>query len=173
MDRKGISPLIATVLLIGFTIVLAAVVIRWGGDFITETTDTTSCESDLAQACATQVQFSIGSPSLDEATDEITLTLTNDADYAIDSFTWVLNLDGSTVNSADIVEGLEAFETKTLETTFVDPDSDEGADYDLVLDVEYDVDVIPLISVEDAVDCDGACGDNRDSTSVIKLAETE
>ena len=31
MKKRGISPLIATVLIIGFTIVLAAVVIQWGG----------------------------------------------------------------------------------------------------------------------------------------------
>ncbi|MBU1246318.1 MAG: archaellin/type IV pilin N-terminal domain-containing protein [Nanoarchaeota archaeon] len=34
MGKRGISPLIATVLLIGFTIVLAALVFRWGDSFL-------------------------------------------------------------------------------------------------------------------------------------------
>ena len=34
MDKRGISPLIATVLIIGFTVALAAVIITWGGRFI-------------------------------------------------------------------------------------------------------------------------------------------
>jgi len=34
MKKRGISPLIATVLLIGFAIVLAAVVFKWGGAFL-------------------------------------------------------------------------------------------------------------------------------------------
>ena len=114
MDKKGISPLIATVLLIGFTIVLAAVVIRWGGDFITDTTDTTACESDLAQACATQVQFSIGNVTLSAQTYIDAITLTNDADYAIDSFTVVVNLGGDSVASGEITSGLNTFETNTF-----------------------------------------------------------
>ncbi len=33
MNEKGVSTLIETVLIIGFTIVLAAVVMTWGGQF--------------------------------------------------------------------------------------------------------------------------------------------
>ena len=47
--KRGISPLIATVLIIGFTIVLAAVVIRWGGDFLTGTTEESLEEGNFAQ----------------------------------------------------------------------------------------------------------------------------
>jgi len=35
MNKKGISPLVATVLIIGFTVALAAVIMVWGQDFIT------------------------------------------------------------------------------------------------------------------------------------------
>ena len=59
-NKKGISPLIATVLLIGFTIVLAALVMRWGGTLFRETTQTTGCESQGRIACSSQVDISVG-----------------------------------------------------------------------------------------------------------------
>ena len=34
INKKGITPLIATVLLIGFTVALAGIVITWGGGFV-------------------------------------------------------------------------------------------------------------------------------------------
>jgi len=34
MNKKGISPLIATVLIIGFTVALAAIIITWGSGFV-------------------------------------------------------------------------------------------------------------------------------------------
>ena len=33
MNKKGISPLIATVLILGFTVALAAIIMTWGTDF--------------------------------------------------------------------------------------------------------------------------------------------
>ena len=36
MSKRGISPLIATVLIVGFTIALAAMIITWGGNFCKE-----------------------------------------------------------------------------------------------------------------------------------------
>jgi len=59
-NKKGISPLIATVLLIGFTIVLAALVMRWGGTLFRETTQTTGCEAQGRIACSSQVDISVG-----------------------------------------------------------------------------------------------------------------
>lgn len=64
-NKKGISPLIATVLLIGFTIVLAALVMRWGGTLFKTTTQTTGCESlGRLQCTSTSFVFSGGSVAL-------------------------------------------------------------------------------------------------------------
>lgn len=51
MRKKGISPLIATVLLIGFTIVIAALVIKWGGDLVRSQAKTTTCTSQAQLKC--------------------------------------------------------------------------------------------------------------------------
>jgi|GEM_PF-1918231 len=50
--KKGISPLIATVLIIGFTIVLAALVITWGGDLFKGIQDETGKTADLSTKCS-------------------------------------------------------------------------------------------------------------------------
>lgn len=52
LNQKGISPLIATVLLIGFTVALAALVMTWGSGFIKKITTETSENTDLALKCA-------------------------------------------------------------------------------------------------------------------------
>ena len=43
-NKRGISPLIATVLLIGFTVALAAMVMTWGSGFIKKTTEQTTVD---------------------------------------------------------------------------------------------------------------------------------
>ncbi len=56
--KKGISPLIATVLLIGFTVALAAVVIKWGGDIVNRSKDTS--EGKIKELdCLFDVEFKI------------------------------------------------------------------------------------------------------------------
>ena len=37
MNKKAVSPLIATVLIIGFTVALAAIVMTWAGGFMRQT----------------------------------------------------------------------------------------------------------------------------------------
>jgi len=39
MNKRGISPLIATVIIIGFTIVIAAIIFRWSGNLFEKTTE--------------------------------------------------------------------------------------------------------------------------------------
>ncbi len=51
-NKKGISPLIATVLLIGFAVALAAVVIKWGLDFIKNKADATESPTQNKIICA-------------------------------------------------------------------------------------------------------------------------
>ncbi len=59
MQKKGISPLIATVLLIGFSVALAAVVITWGLDYVKGTTADVGQKTEEALKCATQLDFEI------------------------------------------------------------------------------------------------------------------
>lgn len=57
--NKGISPLIATVLLIGFTVALAAIIMTWGTDFIRGTTGKVDEQQEVAFLCTSQLDFQI------------------------------------------------------------------------------------------------------------------
>ena len=57
MNKRGISPLIATVLIIGFTIVLAALVITWGNKLFKDTVESTGKSSELNLLC-TNIDYS-------------------------------------------------------------------------------------------------------------------
>ena len=52
MNKRGISPLIATVLIIGFTVALAAIIITWGTRFVTTTQESVGKQADVSVACS-------------------------------------------------------------------------------------------------------------------------
>ena len=58
MKKRGISPLIATVLIIGFTLVLGVIVMTWGLDLYKNYQEKTSGESKVALKCS-NLDFSI------------------------------------------------------------------------------------------------------------------
>ena len=51
-NKRGVSPLIATVLIIGFTVALAAIIFTWGQSFVRETTEQTAQAASSAIDCA-------------------------------------------------------------------------------------------------------------------------
>jgi len=84
MQKKAISPLIATVLLIGFTIVLAAVVIQWGGQLVDKIKGQTEVSSDVNLICSaglTQLEIS-GDVTQDATSKKVTIDNRNDQDIA-------------------------------------------------------------------------------------------
>lgn len=58
-NSKGISPLIATVLIIGFTVALAAIVMTWGRGFIDDTTRNVDDQRQRALLCTSQLDFQL------------------------------------------------------------------------------------------------------------------
>ncbi len=57
--KKGISPLIATVLILGFTVALAAIIMVWGTRFTTSMQKQTEETANTQMKCATEVDFRI------------------------------------------------------------------------------------------------------------------
>ncbi len=91
-NKKGISPLIATVLVIGFTIVLAAMVITWGTKLFKDTVEETEAESKFTLACTTGLDVEVIRKAL--APDVFTVTLrNNNQQRAVDDFVAVLNFE--------------------------------------------------------------------------------
>jgi len=52
LNKKGISPLIATVLIIGFTIIIAVLVITWINNLVGGQTDIQQCQADAGAKCS-------------------------------------------------------------------------------------------------------------------------
>lgn len=92
-NKKGISPLIATVLVIGFTIVLAALVITWGTKLFKTTVEETQTTSNFNLACTTGLKLE-ATPDADSISDgdgvfDITLR-NNNQDRVVTNFQFVL-----------------------------------------------------------------------------------
>ncbi len=82
--KRGLSPLIATVLLLGLTVVLAASVLRWGGEFVIETTEETSEGTEFASECSAYFDIRFLSSSC-YCRENITLYIQNLGDLDIES----------------------------------------------------------------------------------------
>ncbi len=126
--KRGISPLIASVLLIGFTIVLAALVFRWGGQLFTKTTSDTGCVSEGSIRCAQSVKVSLSPASgivvLNTATDTVTMSVLSELDQSIDHFKVRLTkCSGETIvaNDDDVdlsTDPLQGFGSTIITATF-------------------------------------------------------
>jgi len=57
--KKGVSPLIATVLLIAFTVSIGSVVMNWGTGYVKEEQEKATVTSDVRLTCATDVNLKI------------------------------------------------------------------------------------------------------------------
>ena len=80
-NKRGISPLIATVLLIGFTVAVAAVVIFWSRNFVKEKADKEGALSEKRLECE---NVEIDVQSIDKVNRKISID--NKGNEAIDGF---------------------------------------------------------------------------------------
>ena len=83
--KRGISPLIATVLIVGFTIALAAIIISWGQTFTRQIQQDTETWANEQIVCVTEVVFDV-SNACDNGTNSVKVTVKNDGSKGIDSF---------------------------------------------------------------------------------------
>lgn len=58
-SRKGVSPLISTVLLIAFAVALGAVVMNWGSDYVKNTAQNTGRTSDTDVKCSMEANLDL------------------------------------------------------------------------------------------------------------------
>lgn len=113
--KRGISPLIATVLILGFTIALAAVIMTWGTSFTKKIQKETEAGADISIICATQVNFDITDACIDGT--DVKITVKNDASKTIDSFKVRLYKGGSEVDTPSDLSSLGSFDISTYKST--------------------------------------------------------
>ena len=86
MNKKGISPLIATVLIIGFTVALAAIVITWGVRFTETTQENVARETDVGLTCS-RLSFDIESVDCPGTSPtSVDVTISSNTNQEIHSF---------------------------------------------------------------------------------------
>lgn len=136
VNKKGVSPLIASVLLVGIVIVIAFLVFWWYGDYVASNLDKSDISAD--QACLQDVGFSITNTGcLQNSSDTnkiVYFDLGNSGDIDLSAFE--ASIDG---NSADDVKSIsqEVRQGVTSKLSF---------EYDMnVVGTEISVDIIPLI----------------------------
>ncbi len=121
-NKKGVSPLIATVLLIGFTIVLAALVFRFGGNLFRTTTEETACNSLIALQCAQSTDIKVTNVKVDDAANILNVTIENKNEGIVSGFVFVLKEgDQSPITIAlsnDPKLPLQGFVTSTYNLTY-------------------------------------------------------
>ncbi len=125
--KKGITPLIATVLLIGFTVALAAVIITWGGGFVDTMTKRTSQTTDITLKCVTELKFGISKVSCDESNPGHikSITIENNGDLGIVELTLRATPTGEGDVKADkldlVTSPIGSFEVKTFSASSTPP----------------------------------------------------
>ncbi len=134
-NKKGISPLIATVLLIAFAVALGAVVMNWGRSYVEETARQSGITSDTKVTCAQQVRLEIALDSsrrpmicYDENDRNIRLTVINRGGVDLQGFLFnVLGEDGIFDQDFD-----EVLERSRLKRFTLDYDVGEFGDIEFV-----------------------------------------
>ncbi len=105
-DKRGISPLIATVLMIAFAVALGAVVMNWGRAYVEDTAADASHTSDTRIMCSQNVNLRLaqigGSPQIcyDEGDDEVRVTLQNVGSMDLEGI--IFNVFGSEGSGASV-----------------------------------------------------------------------
>ncbi len=100
--KKGISPLIATVLIIGFTVALAAVILTWGTSFTKQIAKGTEDTTEIQLACAQDVQFDVKSACYDDVNNGIKFIVENNGNRDIVNFSVRLKITDTNVVSGNV-----------------------------------------------------------------------
>lgn len=135
-NKRGISPLIAAVLIIGFVVALAVIILVWGGDFIKTTQETTKATAYEKITCSVNVRSDLKNAEL--LGDEVNLKIENAGAKDIEKF--IVRIYGSDgIANVETSSGLESLEIQTINVTF-DP---------------YEVGAIDKVEVFPAIDYNG------------------
>lgn len=96
-NKKGVSPLIATVLIIGFTILAAVLVINWISDLVTDTTEKTACGYEAGLKCGNFYREMTYSATYNGSTT--TLSIANGATEDVTFVYKILDANGESLNT--------------------------------------------------------------------------
>ena len=130
LTKKGVSPLIATVLLIALTVVIAGLIMTWSSSFIDGGKQ--KSESDIALFCVSKIGFEVSNVCRNNG---ISFDIENLKERKIDGF--IVSLLGDGVEEID---GLNAYKSESFSVSG---------------NVDH-ITIVPVISVKgDEIMCSG------------------
>ena len=150
-SKKGISPLIATVLIIGFTVALAAVIMTWGTKFTKDIQESTSSSANANMVCAQDVTLNIEKVCKRSDADLYKIVVSNEGNYDITDYRFKFYKNSNTVqtikrgdnaNTQTIIKfGVAAIDTGV---------SGDGGDLETAYsDTLQKVELIPTVTLKD------------------------
>ncbi len=158
MMRKGISPLIAAVLLIAFTMAIASIFAQWAPELMEDAQGDTSEQAAAIQDCS---QINIEVTNVDEDSQEVTMSQTaGQAGAGEVTISWFFD-DGGPVQTTYSLGGEteEELENTPRESVSINPNEDDGEEVNgQTITISGDIDTaegLEEVSL-DPVDCEGA-----------------
>lgn len=122
IKKRGISPLVATVFLIGLAISLAILVWLWYGNVLKEQVEKQGSKSEAKSVCAREVEFRVEEAcfkeSLDPGVDNDLFLYLENKGAKIDDFRVTVFYTGETESSAQVL-GDSLAETESKETSIL------------------------------------------------------
>lgn len=106
--KRGISPLIATVLLIGFVIALLIIVMLWGRSYIEEVKQKEGTIALQKLSCSTDIGIDV--TNINIAGSSLDVTIENKKEQ-IDAFTFRCTENSGDVKLVNLDNGLDAYTT--------------------------------------------------------------
>ncbi len=135
-NKKAISPLIATVLLISFVIILAILVWFWYSGIIEDWTDKSGITGD--QQCAMDVDFVINSAATNPGNTSVLFEIENQGAIHINNFRVIITGSTGSIATNETNSGVLMATTSQLSMNY-----DQAA-----LGTLETMDIIPIISVQ-------------------------
>lgn len=136
LTKKGISPLIATVLLIGFAITIGAIVFNWSSLFTKDLSTQTSYELASGLKCSKTISLAIEDSCI--VGNKVRVTITNKADTTLKGAIIRIINPNNLVNQTDHTIDITPYQTIALDSLY------SGLPKDLK---DAEITVIPKIDV--------------------------
>lgn len=116
--KQGISPLIATVLLVGFTIAVVAVVMIWGKNYFEETSEKQGVVSKQKFDCS-MIEITIRSAISGQGSQDVFISTENLKNIEIDGF--IARVEGEDgVDPVKIFEPLSGLSSNNYDVSFIE-----------------------------------------------------
>jgi|SRR3989344_4523178 len=116
LNKRAITPLIATILLIGFTVVLAGIIFTWGNKLASSLQQMSEETSEKEITCISDFSLRFRKAEVIES-NKIRLLVENNGQGNIDKFkVRVYGKDG--VDNIETSDGLNSYEIKNIEIPY-------------------------------------------------------